>query len=844
MPRHIASTGRRTPEPFHLSVLVLSTLLAWAPAAWPQQAAGQQRPAPADAVRSYDLPAAPLAEALNRFAVETGILLSIDSLLADGKQAPALRGRYSVEGGLAALLAGSGLQAERDGQGGYALRRGGAVLAGEQAGGVAPGTLTLPSVPVIGEREAQRDAGTVDVVTRAELDRFAVTSTSDLFKGIPGVTAANARNGVSFDLNIRGMQSDRIKVLVDGTQATSNTSKSYGGENNHNYVDADLISSIVVEKGPNIGPNGAGTGGAVVNVSTLTSDDLIRDGKKWGLRLRGGWANHNSPGDGYMNYQGTAPLDVKTPDKNLSGSVAAAWRGLDDKLDLVFAHSQRRTSNYYAGERGSSTYAVTGATGETRYPLSLYGPGQQVFNTSQETHSTLFKARLELPGDQWAELSYNHLNSRFGESRLTAYDYNIEQKQPAEVRKSTWLARYGWRPASNPFWNLRANVWSVDLDELHPEVTYGVSGSTTTRGLEAWNTSELSVAGRELTLAYGGSVQTDKTTGLGITEPRGERKLYSLFARADAKLTERLSLEGGLRRETYTTDGTGSFVSSVPGQNRIPFSVEDGHSRLNPTVGVTFTPWRSTDLYARYSEGWRPPTAKEVGLTYGNAGSVLQPEVTRSIELGVRSTQRALWTTDDSLTVNLAWFNNRHKNYMARMLSTNSNTPYYYFNIDGARFRGAELSARYDNGRFFASYALTQYSKAQFCGFMEPQCTDSFTSDFGIAMFGVVLPPKRTQTLVLGGRFFERRLTLGVRAHFVSGAAGRLQDSQGNTMNLGWQPYEVFDLFGSYRVNRYLDVNFSIENLRDRYYIEALSTPALAIPAPGRTAKVTVTYQF
>lgn len=783
-----------------------------------------------------------LSQALTDLARQSRLTLVVSPALLAGKNAPAVSGRFTPQQAMERLLAGSGL-AGRIEAGALTVRP----LPPPAPATPAPlaETIELPTVLVTAEREQTLpNAATVNTVGREELDRLPPTSTSDIFKGIPGVTAANARNGASFDLNVRGQQGDRVKVLVDGTQSTSNTSKSYGGENNHNYVDPDLVSSIVVEKGPNSGPHGAGTGGGVVNLSTLGADDLLRDGKNWGLRLRGGWANNASPGTGFRTYNNTGAIDVRTPDRNKSASVAGAWRALDGKLDLVAVHSERRSSNYYAGSSGSPTFSNHGPAGETREPISLYKPDREVFNTSQATKSALFKARLQLPVDQWVELSHNQLESRFGESRITSFDYNIEQKPLSEVEKTTSLVRYGWKPAANPFWNLRLNLWHVKLDELHPEITYGVSGTTDTQGLEAWNSSVFDLGGVGLTLAYGGSLQHEKTTGLGITEPRGERELSSLFVRADLQFNERVALDVGLRRESYASEGTGSFISPIPGQARIPYAVTDGHDRVNPSVGLTIKPVESLAFFVRTSEGWRPPTPKEVGLTYGHNRTVLQPELTESTEVGARWNGKNVWAREDAVNVGVTLFNNRHTGYLARHLSSGTGSPYYYTNIDGARFKGVELSARYDNGAFFGSYGLNHFETAQFCGYLATGCTDTFDANLGTGMAGLVLPPKRTQTLTIGTRLLERRLTLGLRAHFVTGTVGALLTSTGQTVNTGWRPHEIYDLFGSYRIGRNLDLNFSVENLRDRYYVEAMTSSAVAIPSPGRTAKVTLTYQF
>ena len=46
----------------------------------------------------------------------------------------------------------------------------------------------------------------------------------------------------------------------------------------------------------------------------------------------------------------------------------------------------------------------------------------------------------------------------------------------------------------------------------------------------------------------------------------------------------------------------------------------------------------------------------------------------------------------------------------------------------------------------------------------------------------------------------------------------------------------------SYRMSDRVSVDFSLDNVTDRYYLDALSLGL--IPAPGRTARLAVTLQF
>lgn len=84
-----------------------------------QAADAQQPPA---AQQAYDIAAGPLAPALRSLASSAGLLLTFTAQQTDGKTTAGIRGRYSPQKALAALLASTGLQAVQLDNGGYVLR--------------------------------------------------------------------------------------------------------------------------------------------------------------------------------------------------------------------------------------------------------------------------------------------------------------------------------------------------------------------------------------------------------------------------------------------------------------------------------------------------------------------------------------------------------------------------------------------------------------------------------------------------------------------------------------------------------------------------------------------------
>ncbi|VCU69140.1 Heme/hemopexin utilization protein C precursor [Pigmentiphaga humi] len=831
-----------------------------------------QAPAPAG-VRAYLVAPGPLDEVLNGFARQAGISLSFTPQQVAGRSSPGLAGEFSVDAALARLLEGSGHSAVAQAPGRYRLQ---AAAAGSAAVAAAPPAgdaevATLPTVVVTAAADTGiADASNTIVISRESLDRFPPTSPGDIFRDIAGVMVANNRNGPSLDLNIRGMQGfGRVKVLVDGTESSSSSYKGYGGESTRAFIDPELLGEVKIEKGPNAGPYGAGVVGGVVSASTLTAADLIKDGKSYGLRLRGTLANNQAGTDSYQVFgpgpSGSASAqpgtdagfrEITLPGRTWTGSIVGAWRP-NDMLDLVAGLSRRRAGNYVSGSRGDVTGRFAPAEAPRR--LSYYQPGSEVYNTSQDTDSVLLKAGLKLPADQRLDLGFSRLESLFGEARSAGYPEYIEQLNLSSADKKLYTARYAWSPVGNPWIDLRANVWAADSEEYQAADIRGIAmisgihraqhANTRGRGVEVWNTSVLDLWGVGLSLKYGATWLYEKARiapldGGIYMEPNGQRRMSSEFVQAEVMPIDSVTLNAGVRRERYEMRGAGEVSSGIPGQV-LPLNIRHGESRTNPSLGATWQIMRAVQLFGRYGEGWRPPSTKETinGLIAdSNVGrALLRPEFIRSTEAGARLTLRDQWLRNDQLAASLTFFRNKTTDYVQGFAGE-------FRNADSADFRGLEFNLNYDGGVVFARYAFTRYSKIEFCGVAlafntAPPCFkmpyEDYASGWDLSMSGLYVPPKAQHSLTVGARLLERRLTLGARAILArDNAAG------GDVVSSGWRSYTVYDLFAGYRINDRLNVNLSVENLTDRFYMDAGTSSMLAIPSPGRTAKLTLTYSL
>ena len=160
------------------------------------------------------------------------------------------------------------------------------------------------------------------------------------------------------------------------------TYRGYAGQSQRTYLDPDLISSLTITKGPSLQANASGGIGGVVEMETLKIDDVLREGRDFGVRVRGGLANASA--NDLPSYS-AAPRSDRSATGSQFFNVAAA--GHWDRFDLVAAHAYRDNGNYFSGKHGYDDFP------QTRRTLApLNPPRTEVFNTSARSKSALLRA--------------------------------------------------------------------------------------------------------------------------------------------------------------------------------------------------------------------------------------------------------------------------------------------------------------------------------------------------------------------------------------------------------------------------------------------------------------------
>lgn len=573
--------------------------------------------------------------------------------------------------------------------------------------------------------------------------------------------------------------------------------------------------------------------------------------------------------------------------KSYAGSLAVARRF--EQADLVAAYARRSQGNYYAGTKGDTPYLDLSDTQNRGFYTEVrpkvvgatrFRAGERIVNSNYESESALLKAKLYMPDDQELELSYLRYDSTYGELMPSQLLWlgQVRQTNNSHVLANTYATRYRWNPAESTRLDLRANLWHTDTTSVNRNYSEGMWSDAFDIGAENYKRWGADVSnGMRFDLLggvkvdYGLSFQNEKVLGDGKGTPfssggrAGQRQETSVFVDTQWKPLPSLTLNAGLRHtrfrssddKPYRVPSGSAYCTDADGDGDCdPLMMSSRNSGTAPMLSLLWEPRPGLQFYARHAEALRMPSLFETtsGFSVSPSQDIhLNPEHATNREIGVNFLKDDVWRSGDKFRAKLALFRNHTSDYLTRTFPNTweegfSNQFFTLRNIQSVTFHGFELSGSYDMGPAFLELSGTKYTFIETChfgSFRRYECTD-----YGIAASYVnnMIPPKWHASATLGARLLSRKLTLGVRGTFMGERTPTpaYNDqgvvTQGSASPVPWHRYTLWDLFASYKVNERLSVDFNVDNVTDRYYLDALSLGL--VPAPGRSARLSMTLRF
>ncbi|WP_374833111.1 TonB-dependent receptor [Paenochrobactrum pullorum] len=588
-----------------------------------------------------------------------------------------------------------------------------------------------------------------------------------------------------------------------------------------------------------------------------------------------------------------APQGMDRPGflKPTSGSGSVAFASRWENLELVAGYTRRKTGNYHAGKHGDTPDKLIttttrdswpGAPGEPDYynewtdisigGLNRYRAGEEVLNTSQDNTSYMLKSKLMLGDGHSLNLGFMKYKSDFGElmpSMIIRFD-GAEQAPLSHVSVDTYTARYNWNPEDNEFFNLTANLWHTKTDThiMTPykfgavEMPTGYWDIAKRTGFDLSNESKFDTAWGDLTLSYGGSYtyetlappsDVDKVLDAGLTIEAardGWRKESSGYISGEWKPLDWLKLDAGLRyTKTHSYDRKpiqdpkpDENYDTAPWQNK-----EERSSGFTPIVAVTVEPLDGLQFYVRYAEAIRAPSLFEstTGFSVSALPSIaIKPEHAKNWEFGTNLSMDSVFDTGDELRLKAVYFNNTIDDYLTRGIRADQRGGTSMRNLKQAKFKGFELSGRYNMGAFYTEASGIYYTDTQFCMDEEFKGQNCFSDGNPAGYSQLHVQPKISGSITLGARMFEESLDVGTRISYTGKRPTELLNitNGSQTTTIAWKPYTLVDLFASYKINDDTTLDFNVDNLTDVYYMDALTLGLM--PSPGRTFRASLTAKF
>lgn len=612
-------------------------------------------------------------------------------------------------------------------------------------------------------------------------------------------------------VNIRGMNGlGRVNTMVDGVTQTffgMAPANYHGGANTAAGVplDPNFLAEVDVTRGNSAGSQGVNALAGSANMRTLGVDDVLMAGRQTGVLSR------FKVGDNGLGRTGMVAVAGKT-DPFANGGGLGAMVGIS----------------------GTRTYA-TYKNGGGRSSKDFIGEDNKYLR--QEPHSEIYKLNLNPDEFNKIELSGRNYSNTFTRRDITSDDYAV---------------RYNYTPLNELIdFNLLAST-SRGNQSYKPESLYNFNRSSTTNksnAVDLNNTSrftlaedlyaEFQVGGKVMDTRYSRRFVQSTETDRNAFAPAGKQKISALYT----GLT--------LNKDIYQLDLNLNYTrSQVEGhkpacadnekcfpQGATTLRLDD--TALNPsaTLSAQVTPWLQP--FVSWSHSSRAPNVQEVFFANEGGASMnpfLKPEKAETWEAGFNVNKKGLLLEQDSFHLKALAYHTRIKDYITSesfMLCYSGqlchdfensfdgfNANVYVNTTSPVTTKGYEIEAGYDVGFAYANLA---WSKQQ-----TDQPTSIASTIYTFAYSDMSDLPESYATLDIGGRLFDQKVTLGSLVKFT-GKSKRLS-TEGISSDTNSVPKEkmpniptVIDLYSSWQMTDNVLLRFSVQNVTNRDYAEALN---------------------
>ena len=682
------------------------------------------------------------------------------------------------------------------------------------------------------EEDAFTEPKSSTVIDRQEMDRRGVINFKDLFRYKPGIEVRrNRRYGIE-DINIRGMDGNRILYELNGVRLPERFEYGPFRQTRGQWVDLLNVGQVNVLQGPASVLYGDGALGGVVSFSSLDPEKFL----------------------GEDDQAGQAILLLSSENSSVAESLRYAAKDLNGIMTLV---------------------SISRSDSEEPHPIS----DADLINT-QDNDSTGFNAQIMIPLSEDIKFRLKALGSRqitrttIGEGNLPSgqWGYVVNKDKEKIVNQLMQLiASIEFDELmSNPILSgLKFDVYYQDASQVDKRFEHR---STTSEDLErrAKVDAVNQVSGFNLSrkhnlfqgdvlhkFYYGADysrtfnsrlrdrIQTNledgtKTRNLPLGNFPVKDYPDSLTTRLgvffeDTLVIDSLKLIGGIRYESYLMNPLPDSMFEKEG------AVAGRLEEITPTWHLAAL-WNVDDshvIWINYNRSFRMPLYSEInsGFTNLNSGYQtvsnpdLKPETGDGIELGLRARH-------DNVRYSITGYYNLYSNF-----------------IEGGRFIG--VNCGFEGGRCVAQYQTVNADKAITYGVEGMAEYSTVPGGYGFKIrsglnytignnleddqpLTTIDPPK----IIAAIGYYEPSETWS--AELIGTAFGRARVPDDSMVYIP-SSYIRWDLLGSWSISSKFKINFGILNLFDhkqysyadtKYILDTGDRDMSGFSMPGRSYQV------
>ena len=512
--------------------------------------------------------------------------------------------------------------------------------------------------------EAKEDAlNNADItIGNEEINNELILDINDLVKNEPGVSVVQKANSGSSGFNIRGVDQDRVAILVDGIHQGETFENiiytNYGYfDGSINEIELDSVKSVSINKGTDSLFTGSGSLGGAVSYTTKSASDLILRNKKYGLYNKTIYASNSSEvkttsgvalkqdfGDLLVLYTYTTGHEQKTRDKG--NDIYGRARSQVDPINKN-SHNILVKSNLLPNDSNKITLTYEN-----------YDVDKNVDERSWELYGSNYRKTHSIGQKQRYSIDWNYKNQ--GEY-INEIDTKIYHQKISQVKDSDVYEFKNDKKEQN--YNRRLDQSSVGFDQKI---------SFTDNNISSWSILNQLMYGYKTKKVSNDNVDTfyfsDRisTISNSIIEPVTTEHYYvALTNKIDITPSQLVAF--GLRYDAYhhNVKRNGKSISDHLYSDTFVLPKDTSFSGLTYSALYDYQFNEQFNIKYKISTGFRAPNATELYFTYGDdfAANRFEPNQNLKEETGLTN-ELYLEYVADSWYVSFNPFYTKYNNFI------------------------------------------------------------------------------------------------------------------------------------------------------------------------------------